>query len=83
MGPNICQAKSGVFQGGGGVRIHTHIHTNTRHGDQISCSARETERLIKRQPVNKNLTDDHYSKGCLIRLIRYADTEGKSRVATL
>ena len=56
LGPNMYQSKSGVknfslhwWGGGGGVQKvtskHTYIHTYRHHSDQISRSARETERL--------------------------------------
>ena len=55
LGPNMYQSKSGVknfpfIGGGGGVPksyIQAYIHTYRHHSDQISRSARETERLIK------------------------------------
>ena len=45
-GPNMYEAKSGVIsnslcRGGGSGHTHTNTQTSTRHGDQISRSARE------------------------------------------
>ena len=55
----MYEAKSGVFQGGRCQVTHTHtyIRTHKRHGDRISRSAHETERLKKKESCPKCRSD--------------------------